>query len=148
MSKQPFLLFKYSDVSVPEINIQFILSKKKKKKECRRKQQLSPPFLLELQCSVEWMNDLKRSSQVDTICFDLYLLAYHWSQLTELRVWLLPAMYKKCEIQAITSWTRGIYSEQSWLKCRIAFSQNIYVCSEFVFNPNGSFFPKKKFPVN
>lgn len=28
MSKQPFLLFKYSDVSVPEIKIQFILSEK------------------------------------------------------------------------------------------------------------------------
>lgn len=37
MSKQPFLLFKYSDVSVPEINFQFILSKKKKKKRMQKK---------------------------------------------------------------------------------------------------------------
>lgn len=31
-AKQPFLLFKYSDISVPEINTQFILSLKNKKK--------------------------------------------------------------------------------------------------------------------
>lgn len=140
MSKHPFLLFKYSDVSMPEINIQFITSKKRMQKKTAAFSSFSAWTAVFSRVN-EWF---KRSSQVDTICFDLYLLQYHQSQLTQLSVWLLPAMYKKYEIQVMISWKKHIYSEQSQLKCRIAFSQNIYLCSEFVsIQIEPFFFPKK-----
>lgn len=63
-------------------------------KKGRQKQKLSIAFLLELHYWAEWMNDLN-SSQIGTIYFYVYLLQHCWSQLTQLRFYILPAMYKK-----------------------------------------------------